>query len=98
MVAARRQDIMTLAEPIFEGWVDEGPEPGSYVSEFAPMIAEELKGCSKYGYDVLVMLRVRGMTHRELADKLGLKQTSIEKYIVVALQVSRDLLLADQSG
>lgn len=92
-VEARRAEILRTAAPLYElHSVDEGPEAEVFARAEVARIEEALKELPKHCRDILILSRVYGKTHGEIAAELGISKSLIEKYIVKALLHCRDRL------
>jgi RNA polymerase sigma factor (sigma-70 family) len=51
-----------------------------------------LAGLPKRTREMVVMVRLQGMTHKEVADQLGVSKSLVDKYVLQALLRCRDVL------
>lgn len=90
-IEARRAEILASAEPLHSG-LAESPESSALASDQARIIEDALKELPKHCRQVLILSRLHGMTHKEIARQLGVSTSLVEKHAVRALLHVRDRL------
>lgn len=90
-VEARRAEILQSAAPLQEE-ISHGPEAAVFAKDQVRLIREALKELPKHCYEMLILSRVHGLTNAEVAKKVGVSKSLVEKYIAMALTACRDKL------
>lgn len=90
-VEARRREILEGGEPVAAESVP-SPERGAVVRDQMRLVDTALDELPPKCRDVLLLSRVHGYSHAEIALKLGVSQSLVEKYIVRALLHCRQRL------
>ena len=68
------------------------PEAYALAADQARQIETVLAGLPKRTREMFVMVRLYGMSHKEVADRLGVSKSLVDKYVVQALLRCRDAL------
>lgn len=90
-VEGRRAEILAGAVTLFEG-VSASPEDETLAKDQMRIVEACLDELPKHCRDVLYMSRLLGMSHGEIAAKLGVSKSLVEKYVVKAMQHCRTKL------
>ena len=101
--ALRRERL--IANDLAEAWTGEGvadPAPSAEVRaidrERLRLLEQALDELPRNAREALLFSRVEGRSFAEIADRLGVSQSMVAKYIVQALRHCRDRLRAWDSG
>lgn len=97
-VEGRRAELLagTEAEELFQG-VEASPEDRLISRDEIAQLEESLRELPPKCRDVLYMSRVEGMTHAEIAEKLGVSKSLVDKYAVRALIQCRARLKGEEA-
>jgi RNA polymerase sigma factor (sigma-70 family) len=87
----RRAELLAGAEDLFEG-VEDSPEDLALSRDEIARLETVLRGLPAKCRDVLYLSRVEGMTHVEIAARLGVSKSLVDKYAVRALLHCREKL------
>lgn len=87
----RRMKLLEGSYSLFEGY-SPTPEDSHHLDEQMQGIDMALAQLPEKCRDVLYLSRVEGMTHTEIAARLGVSRSLVEKYAVRALIQCRDYL------
>ena len=87
----RRQQLLNGTFELFENYMP-SPEENLYYGQQVTEIDNALSALPEKCRKVLYMSRVEGMTHAEIADKLGVSRSLIEKYAVKAVIHCRNFM------
>jgi len=90
-VEGRRAELLAGAVELSEG-VAASPEDGVISNDEIAQLEEVLRNLPPKCRDVLYLSRVEGMTHTEIAGKLGVSKSLVDKYAVRALMQCRERL------
>lgn len=97
-IEGRRQEILASAEPLNSLFAD-SPESSALAADHARQIEAALSELPKHCRQILILSRLHGMTHKEIAERLGVSTSLVEKYAIRALMHVRDYLGSlDQLG
>ncbi|BES83232.1 DNA-directed RNA polymerase sigma-70 factor [Pectobacterium araliae] len=89
----RHTQLLGGAIQLFENY-EPSPEEGLYVKQQIIEIDNALADLPQKCRDVLYLSRIEGMTHEEIAEKLGVSRSLVEKYAIRALLHCREHLKA----
>jgi RNA polymerase sigma factor (sigma-70 family) len=81
---SRRGSLLAGMELVFDG-VEASPEELAVSRDEIAQLEEALRELPPKCRDVLYLSRVEGMTHAEIAGKLGVSKSLVDKYAVRAL-------------
>ena len=90
-VEARRSEILDGSKVLFEDTTI-GPEAIAISRDHLRVISDALDELPPKCREVLVLARVHGLEHREIAQRLGVSISLVEKYQLRALRHCRDRL------
>lgn len=68
------------------------PEAYALAADQARLVEQVLASLPKRTREMFVMVRLYGMTHKEVADRLGVSKSLVDKYVLRALLLCRDAL------
>lgn len=93
-VEGRRAVILGDLMPVYDGYDQQADSPEGYAlaKDIERQIRAVLDGLPKLTREMFVLTRLHGMTHREVADKMGVSKSLVDKYMVQALLRCRDSL------
>jgi RNA polymerase sigma factor (sigma-70 family) len=93
-VEGRRETIIGDLASIYDLYDKqaESPEAHALAADRARQIEHALSGLPKRTREMVVMVRLHGMTHKEVADRLGVSKSLVDKYVLQALLRCRDIL------
>jgi RNA polymerase sigma-70 factor (ECF subfamily) len=80
----RRMKLLEGAATLFEGYSND-PEESCHFNENVKKIEEALNNLPSKCREILYLSRVEGMTHAEIAERLGVSRSLVEKYTVRTL-------------
>lgn len=83
-VEGRRAELLAGLAELFDG-VEASPEQAVMSQAELAQLDEALRELPSKCRDVLYLSRVEGMTHAEIAGKLGVSKSLVDKYAVRAL-------------
>lgn len=83
-VEGRRNELLAGVAELFDGF-EASPEDLAVSRDEIAQMEEALRELPPKCRDVLYMSRVEGMTHAEIAGKLGVSKSLVDKYAVRAL-------------
>jgi RNA polymerase sigma factor (sigma-70 family) len=92
-VNARRVELLSGVAVLFAG-IDNSPENDAMTRDQMALVEAALAELPPRCKEVLYMSRMHGMTHGEIAAKLGVSRSLVEKYVVRALLHCRARLAA----
>jgi RNA polymerase sigma factor (sigma-70 family) len=84
-VKVRQSRLLEGLAPLCED-VENGPEDAVINGDQMRVIDAALNELPPKARDVLILSRVEGLTHAEIAARLGVSESLVQKYIVRALQ------------
>ncbi|WP_315708133.1 RNA polymerase sigma factor [Brenneria uluponensis] len=87
----RRMQLLKGTCELFESYMP-SPEEDLHYSQQIKEIDVALSSLPEKSREILYMSRVEGMTHGEIAEKLGVSRSLVEKYAVRAVLHCRDVL------
>lgn len=87
-VTGRREQLLSGLSALFEG-VESDPEDSVIADEQMLVIDAALRELPSKCRDILFLSRVEGLTHPEIAARLRISESLIQKYIVRALRHCR---------
>lgn len=90
-VERRRAEILHESADMFER-IDQGPEPAALAQDEMRIVDAALAELPEKCREILICSRLHGMTHGEIAERLGVSKSLVEKYIVRALLHCRQRL------
>lgn len=90
---ARRSDILVGSKVVFEEH-QPTPEQETLAKDQLEMIDKALADLPRHCRSVLIMSRLQGMTHSQIAEELNVSKSLVEKYAVKALLHCRAILNA----
>lgn len=93
-VEGRREDIlhgMTSVTATYDGRAA-SPEAFALAADKARQIEAVLSGLPKHTRQMFVLVRLHGLTHREVAERMGVSKSLVDKYVLQALLRCRDAL------
>lgn len=85
----RRAELLAGAQDLFDG-VEDSPEDLAVSRDEIGQLETALRELPAKCRDVLYLSRVEGMTHTEIASKLGVSKSLVDKYAVRALLHCRE--------
>lgn len=88
-IDARRREILASAAPLNSD-IAGSPESNALAADHARQIEEALKELPRHCRQILILSRLHGMTHKEIAKQLGVSTSLVEKHAVRALLHLRD--------
>jgi len=88
-VEGRRKQLLSSSMAMFENYVPVEPENSILIEEQVQALDDALTELPEKCRQILYFSRVEGMTHAEIAQKLGVSQSLVEKYIIRALKHCR---------
>lgn len=93
-VEGRRAVILNDLVPYFESFDKNAASPESYAlaADRARQIEAVLSGLPGLTRQMFVLVRLHGMTHKEVAERLGVSKSLVDKYVLQALLRCRDVL------
>ena len=68
------------------------PEAYAMASDMARQIEQVLAKLPKLTRQMFILVRLHGMNHREVAERLGVSKSLVDKYVLQALLQCRDVL------
>ncbi|WP_342606793.1 RNA polymerase sigma factor [Pantoea agglomerans] len=80
----RRMKLLEGAATLFEGYSND-PEESYHFNESVKKIEEALNNLPSKCREILYLSRVEGMTHAEIAERLRVSRSLVEKYTVRTL-------------
>lgn len=80
----RRMKLLEGAATLFEGYSND-PEESYHFNENVKKIEEALNNLPSKCREILYLSRVEGMTHAEIAERLRVSRSLVEKYTVRTL-------------
>lgn len=87
----RRSELLAGTEDLFDG-VEASPEDLALSRDEVARLEDALRGLPAKCRDVLYLSRVEGLTHAEIAARLGVSKSLVDKYAVRALLHCREKL------
>ncbi|MEJ1964545.1 MAG: sigma-70 family RNA polymerase sigma factor [Gammaproteobacteria bacterium] len=87
-VTGRRDELLGSLSPLVNE-VENGPEHTVINSDQMRVIEAALGELPPKCRDILILSRVEGLTHPEIAARLGISESLVQKYIVRALRHCR---------
>lgn len=83
----RRKQLLSGAVELFDNYQPEGrkPEDILMIKEKIQAVDSVLSSLPEKCRQALYLSRMQGLTHLEIAEKLGVSKSSVEKYIIRAL-------------
>jgi RNA polymerase sigma-70 factor (ECF subfamily) len=93
-IERRRAEILGELLPVVETYDAAAADPESYAlaGDVARLVEETLAKLPKLTRQMFIMVRLRGMTHQEVASELGVSKSLVDKYMVQALLKCRDAI------
>ena len=93
-VEGRREVILGDLASVLELYDKQATSPEAYAlaADRAKQIEKALSGLPKRTREMVVMVRLHGMTHKEVAERLGVSKSLVDKYVLQALLQCRDML------
>ncbi len=93
-VEGRRAVILGDLAPYFDSFdkTTQSPEAYALAADKARQVEEVLAGLPKLTRQMFVLVRLHGLTHKEVADRLGVSKSLVDKYVLQALLRCRDAL------
>ena len=85
-VTGRRDELLDGYAVPFIDEVENGPEDAVINGDQMRVIEAALKELPPKCRDILLLSRVEGLTHPEIAARLGISESLVQKYIVRALR------------
>lgn len=92
----RRSQLLKGTFELFENYMP-SPEDDMHYSQKIKEIDDALSSLPEKSREILYLSRVEGMTHAQIAEKLGVSRSLVEKYAVKAVLHCREVLLKNQS-
>lgn len=92
----RRSQLLKGTYELFENHMPT-PEENLNYDQKIKQIDEALSSLPEKSREILYMSRIEGMTHAQIAEKLGVSRSLVEKYAVKAVLHCREFLLKDHS-
>jgi RNA polymerase sigma factor (sigma-70 family) len=87
----RRSDILNESEDLFQG-VEPGPEPAALARSEMAIVESALAELPEKCREILILSRLHGLTHGEIAKRMNVSKSLVEKYIARALVHCRQRL------
>ncbi|MBJ7556581.1 RNA polymerase sigma factor [Marinomonas spartinae] len=87
----RRAQLLKGTFELFENHMY-SPEDNLHYRQKINQIDDALASLPGKSREILYMSRVEGMTHNEIAEKLGVSRSLVEKYVVKAVLLCRDVM------
>lgn len=93
-VEGRRAAILGELAPVYDVIERHEPSPESYAlaNDMAEQVETILASLPKLTRQMFVLVRLHGLSHKEVAEQLGVSKSLVDKYIVQALIRCRDAL------
>ena len=91
-VTKRRSEILEAAGDQFQPSTDPGPEPAALARDEMRIVERALGELPEKSREMLMLSRLHGMTHGEIAEQMGVSKSLVEKYIVRAILHCRQRL------
>ena len=91
-IEARRSEILTGSQVLFED-VEAGPEALAICRDELRQVEDALLELPERCREVLVLSQVQGLKHKEIAERLGVSVSLVEKYRLRALRHCRERLV-----
>jgi len=91
-VTGRRDQLLSGLATLFES-VESDPEESLINSDQMRIVDAALDELPPKCRDILFLSRVEGLTHPEIAARLGISESLVQKYIVRALRHCREKLI-----
>ncbi len=93
-IERRRAEILNELLPVVESndKVVDDPESCALANDAARQIEAVLADLPALTRQMFILVRLRGMTHQEVAHELGVSKSLVDKYMVQALLRCRDAL------
>ncbi|MEH0834787.1 RNA polymerase sigma factor [Pectobacterium cacticida] len=87
----RRTQILNGALSLFENYAP-SLEDNHYAAEKITLLDSSLSSLPEKCREILYFSRVEGLTHKEIAEKMGISVSLVEKYAIRALLQCRDVI------
>ena len=93
-VEGRREAIIDDLGLVYDLYDKQATSPEAYAlaADRAKQIERALASLPKRTREMVVMVRLQGMTHQEVANQLGVSKSLVDKYVLQALLRCRDIL------
>ncbi|MEP9404085.1 RNA polymerase sigma factor [Sphingomonas sp. VNH70] len=93
-VEGRRAVILSDMAPYFEALETSvaTPESYSFAADKARQIESALVGLPGLTRQMFILVRLHGLTHKEVAERMGVSKSLVDKYVLQALLRCRDVL------
>lgn len=93
-VEGRRASILNTMAPIYQEGDTQAASPESFAlaDDKAAQIEAVLASLPGQTREMFILARLYGMTHKEVASRLGVSKSLVDKYMVMALIRCRDAL------
>ncbi len=93
-VEGRRAAILGDLAPVIDTYDKQASSPEAYAmaADKARQIEAVLAGLPKLTRQMFVLVRLHGLSHKEVADRLGVSKSLVDKYVLQALLRCRDAL------
>ena len=93
-VEGRRSAILDELAPVFESFSSNSSSPESFAlaADRARLIESVLAGLPRLTRQMFILVRLHGMSHREVAEKMGVSKSLVDKYVLQALLRCREAL------
>ena len=93
-VEGRREVILGDLASVLDLYDKQATSPEAYAlaADRAKQIEKALSGLPRRTREMVVMVRLHGMTHKEVAERLGVSKSLVDKYVLQALLQCRDML------
>lgn len=92
-----RRDYLELLTDILASSTPAVAETNIYVKELQAIIDQTLKKMPPKMYKVYVMSRNENLTHKEIAEQLGISTETVKKHIQHALQLLREAVTSSNT-
>tara|TARA_R110000787_G_scaffold60304_2_gene136853 strand:- start:177 stop:746 length:570 start_codon:yes stop_codon:yes gene_type:complete len=93
-VEGRRETILGGMASVYDAYDRQATSPEAYAlaTDQAKLIEEVLSSLPARTREMFVLVRLYGMTHKEVAERLGVSKSLVDKYVLQALLRCRDVL------